>query len=83
MKYKGYSIYNQQPPKCFIIPYLFYTKKLVQKHNEHVVVNKLHPKFIFKTMDMNHQSCPPSYKLSNDLSKIIGLHFTIQNKNKC
>jgi len=53
----------------------------VQKHNEHVFVNKLHPKFIFKTMDINHQSCPPSYKLSNDLSKIIGLHFTIQIKN--
>jgi hypothetical protein len=28
-------------------------------------------------MDINHQSCPPSYKLSNDPNKIIGLHFTI------
>ncbi len=52
----------------------------MQKHNEHVFVNKLCPKFIFKIMDINHQSCPPSYKLSNDLSKIIGLHFTIQIK---
>jgi hypothetical protein len=28
-------------------------------------------------MDINHQSCPPSYKLSNDLGKITGLHFII------
>jgi hypothetical protein len=33
--------------------------------------------FIFKAMDINHQSCPPSYKLSNDPSKIIGLCSTI------
>jgi hypothetical protein len=33
--------------------------------------------FIFKTMDINHQSCPPFYKLSNDLSKIASLHSTI------
>ncbi len=32
---------------------------------------------IFKTMNINHQSCPPSYKLSNYLSKISGLHSTI------
>ncbi len=42
--------------------------------------NKLCPKFNFKTMDINHQSCPPFYKLSNDLSKITSLHFTIQIK---
>jgi hypothetical protein len=28
-------------------------------------------------MDMNHQSCPPSYKFSNDPNKTIGLHSTI------
>jgi hypothetical protein len=28
-------------------------------------------------MHINHQSCPPSYKLSNDSSKTIGLHSTI------
>jgi hypothetical protein len=28
------STCNQQPPNNFIIPYLFYTNKLVQKHNE-------------------------------------------------
>jgi hypothetical protein len=28
-------------------------------------------------MDINHQSCPPSYKLSNDPSKIASLHSTI------
>ncbi len=33
--------------------------------------------FIFKTMDINHQSCPPSYKLSNEPSKTTGLHSTI------
>jgi hypothetical protein len=31
-------------------------------------------------MDINHQSCPPSYKLSNDLSKTSGLHSTINIK---
>jgi len=28
-------------------------------------------------MDINHQSCPPFYKLSNDSSKTTGLHSTI------
>jgi hypothetical protein len=32
-------------------------------------------------MDINHQSCPSSYKLSIDPSKIASLHFTIQIKN--
>jgi hypothetical protein len=31
-------------------------------------------------MDLNHQSCPSSYKLSNDPSKTIGLHFIINIK---
>jgi hypothetical protein len=32
---------------------------------------------MFKAMDINHQSCPQSYKLSNDLSKTTHLHSTI------
>jgi hypothetical protein len=39
-KHKRYlinSIYNQQPPNNFVISYLFYTNKLVQKHNEKCV----------------------------------------------
>jgi hypothetical protein len=71
------SICNRQPPNDFIFPYLFYTNKLVQKHNENVFINTLGPKFIFKAMDINHQSCPPSYKLSNDPSKIVGFHSII------
>jgi hypothetical protein len=31
-------------------------------------------------MDINHQSCLSSYKLSNDPSKIASLIFTIQIK---
>ncbi len=52
----------------------------MQKHNENVFTNTLAPTFIFKTMDINHQSCPPSYKLSNDLRKIASLHSTINIK---
>ncbi len=52
----------------------------MQKHNKHVFINTLHPTFIFKAMDINHQSCPPSYKLSNDPNKITSLHSTIQIK---
>jgi hypothetical protein len=70
-------IYNWQPPKNFTISYLFYINKLVQKHNENVFINILGPTFIFKAMDINHQSCPPSYKLSNDPSKTMGLHSPI------
>jgi hypothetical protein len=66
------SICNQQPPNNFIILYLFYTNKLVQKHNENVFTNTLGPTFIFKVMDINHQSFPPSYKLSNDPNKTTG-----------
>jgi hypothetical protein len=85
-KHKGYSINsicNQQLPNTFVILYLFYTNKLVQKHNENVFINKFGPTFIFKAMDINHQSCPPSYKLSNDLSKTMGLHSTIHIFKKC
>ncbi len=52
----------------------------MQKHNKHVFINTLGPTFIFKAMDINHQLCPPSYKLSNDPSKITSLHFVIQIK---
>ncbi len=48
----------------------------MQKHNKNVFINTLGPTFIFKVMDINYQSCPPSYKLSNDPSKIASLHFT-------
>jgi hypothetical protein len=48
------SIYNRQPPSDFTIPYLFYTNKLVQKHNENVFTNTLNLTFIFKAMDINH-----------------------------
>ncbi len=71
------SICSQQPPNKFIIPYLFDTNKLVQKHNENVFINTLGPTFIFKAMDINHQSCPPSYKLLNDLNRNVGLCATI------
>lgn len=33
--------------------------------------------FVFKAINVNHPSCLPFYKLSNDSSKIIGLHFAI------
>ncbi len=73
----GYSIYNRQPPNNFIMPYLFYTNKLVQKHNENVFTNTFGPTFIFQAMDINHHSCSPSYKFSNDSSKTTSLHSTI------
>ncbi len=70
---------NKKPPNNFTILYLFYTNKLVQKHNENVFINM----FIFKAMNIDHQSCPPFYKLSNDLNKTTSLHFTNNNNNKC
>jgi len=54
-----------------------YTNKLAQKYNENLFINTLGLTFIFKTMDINHHSYPPSYKLSNNPSKIASLHFTI------
>ncbi len=42
--------------------------------------NTLGLTFIFKTMDINHQLCPPSYKFLNDASKTTGLHFIINIK---
>ncbi len=54
----------------------------MQKHNENVFTNTLGPTFIFKAMDINHQSCPPSYKLSNDPSETMDLHSTINNLKK-
>jgi hypothetical protein len=50
------SICNGQLPNNFIIIYLFYTNKLVQKHNEKVFINTLGPTFISKqwTSIINH-----------------------------
>jgi hypothetical protein len=79
-KYKGYWICNWQPLNNFTILYLFYMNKLMQKHNENVFTNTLGLTFIFKAMDINHQSCPPSYKLSNYPSKIASLYFIINIK---
>jgi len=42
-----------------------------------VFINTLGPTFIFKAMDINHQSCLPSSKLSNDSNKTTCLHSTI------
>jgi hypothetical protein len=50
--------------------------KLVKKHNENVFTNTLVFIFIFKAMDINHQSCPPFYKFSNDLNKTTCLQCT-------
>ncbi len=47
----------------------------MQKHNENVFTNTLSPMFIFKAMGINHQTCPPSYKLPNDPNKIIRFPF--------
>jgi hypothetical protein len=77
------TIWNRQPLDNVIILYLFYINKLVQKHNEHVFTNTLGLTFIFKAMDINHQSCTPFYKLLNDANKILGLHFIIQMLKKC
>jgi hypothetical protein len=52
----------------------------VQKHNENVFTNTLSHTFIFKAMDINHQSWLPSYKLSNNLSKTTSLHFIFHIK---
>ncbi len=71
------SICNRQPPNDFIFPYLFYTNKLVQKHNENVFINTLGSTFIFKAMCIDHQSWLPFHKLSNDLNQTTSLHFTI------
>ncbi len=53
----------------------------MQEHNENVFINTLSPTFIFKAMDINHQSCPPTYKLLNDMSKTMDFHSTIYTKN--
>jgi hypothetical protein len=63
-----------------LLLHIYYINKIVQKYNENVFTNTLNPMFILKAMDINHQSCLPSYKLSNNLSKITSLHFTIHIK---
>jgi len=52
----------------------------VQKYNENVFTTTLGPTFISKIMDINHQSCSPSYEYLNDSSKFASLHFTIHIK---
>jgi hypothetical protein len=46
-------VYNWQPPNDFSISYLFYTNKLVQKHNENLFINTSSPTFIFEAMNIN------------------------------
>ncbi len=52
----------------------------MHRKNENMFVNTLSFTFIFRTMDINHQSCSSFYKFSNDPIKTIGLHFTIHIK---
>jgi hypothetical protein len=40
----------------------------------------LSPTFNFETKDIHHHSCPTSFKLLNDRSKILGLHSIIHIK---
>ncbi len=49
----------------------------MKKHNEDVFINTSSLTFIFKTMNINHPSCLPSYKISKGPSKTIGLHSTL------
>ncbi len=42
------SMCNQQTPNNFIISYLIYTNKLVQKHNENVFTNMLSSRLFSK-----------------------------------
>ncbi len=48
----------------------------MKKHNENAFTNTLSPTFIFKAMDIDHQSCPPS----NDSNITMGLHSKINIK---
>ncbi len=38
------------------------------------------PTFNFEVVNIHHHSCPSSYELPNDPSKIVGLHTTIRIK---
>ncbi len=79
------SICYQEPPNKFTISYLFYIKlNLCKIKNENLVINTLDPTFIFKIMDINHSSCLPSFKLSNDPNKIyVSYAFYNSYKNIC
>jgi hypothetical protein len=45
------------------------------------VFNKtIGPTFNFEAIKIHHHSCPSSYKLPNDPSKTVGVHFTIRIK---
>ncbi len=74
---KGHVVFFSNNPIGSLYPIC------TQKHNENVFTNTLSPVFIFKAMKINHQSCLPSYKLTNDSSKIVSLHSTIHIKNTC
>jgi hypothetical protein len=66
--------------KQFNYTTLFYTNILEQKHNK-IVFNKIiDSTFNFEATNIHHHSCPSSYKLPNDSSKIVGLHTTIPIK---
>ncbi len=62
------------------MPHLFCTNILVQKYNKIVFNKTTCPTFNFEAIDIHHHSCPTSYKLLNDPSKIVGLHITIHIK---
>jgi ribonuclease HIII len=52
----------------------------VQKYNKILYNKTTCPTFNFEGIDILHHSCPTSYKLLNDPSKIVGLHITIHIK---
>jgi hypothetical protein len=62
------------------MPHLFYTNILVQKHNKFVFNKTTGQTFYFEAINIHDHSCPSSYKLLNDPSKIVGLHTIILTK---
>jgi hypothetical protein len=67
----------RQIPNSFTTPHLFYTNILVWKHNKFVFNKTYGPTFNFEAINIHHHSCPSSYKLLDDPSKIASLCTTI------
>jgi hypothetical protein len=52
----------------------------MQKHNKIVFNKTIGPTFNFEAINNHHHSCPSSYKLLDDPSKIASLHIIIHIK---
>lgn len=72
------SNYYQISLRYLLVLYLHYTNAQTQKQNEHVFLKTIGLTFIFNAINIHHQSCPPSSKLTQANHRFVFFFFALE-----